>query len=80
MIRCLCQLFRVSSFYAGLNALHSSLERIQDKLKEASDRVEKMGLTRNNEDAQVIAEIMAVIRGAVVDCQVSGKTQTWPVI
>lgn len=73
-------MFRVSSFYAGLNALHSSLERIQDKLKEASDRVEKMGLTRNNEDAQVIAEIMAVIRGAVVDCQVSGKTQTWPVI
>lgn len=54
----------------------SALERIKDKLKEVSDRIENMGRVGNNEDVKAVAQLVDHIRDAVTDCKVSGEVLT----
>ena len=56
--------------------LSSTLERIKDKLRDASDRVRNTGYMGGNEDAKVVSELMDEIQGSVIDCQVSNRAQT----
>ena len=56
--------------------LSSALERIKNKLRDMSDRIENPGYTESTEGAKVVSQFMEEIRAAVADCQVSGKALT----
>lgn len=54
--------------------------RVEEKLKDVSNQVEKMARMGNNEDSKVISELVDDIQGAVTDCQVSDRAKTGSVI
>ena len=54
------------------SVLSSALERIKDKLRDGSDRVEKAGHL-GRDDGKVVSELLVEIRAAVNDRQVSSK-------
>ena len=56
--------------------LSSALERIKDKFRDVSDRIENPGYMGSTEDVKAVPQIMEEIRGAIADCQVSGKFLT----
>lgn len=64
------------SLYSTIHSIPpSALERIEDKLRDVSDRVESGGHVASNEDTKAVSELMDYIRDAVTSYQVCGGTQ-----
>jgi len=51
------------------DVLLSALGQVEGKLRKVSDRVEVVGYTENDGDAQIVCELMDDIRDAVIDYQ-----------
>ena len=71
----------VSVFSAPLcsilhRTLPSALSRIEDKLRDVSERVGNVGHAGSNEDTKVVSELMGYIRDIVDRQAVSDKSQT----
>jgi hypothetical protein len=57
----------------------STLEQVKNKLQDVSDRAENVGYM-GSDDFKVVSELVDEIRAVIIDCKVSGETQTGSVI
>ena len=56
--------------------LSSALERIKDKFRDISDRIENPGYMGSTEGARAMSQLMEENQAAIADFQVSGKALT----